>query len=72
MWDVRRKSTEEVGPDRAGGAGYGMRHGLKGRAGNLRQRGQINDAVNHLHDRLAKAGAGAADNDLCATAGNAP
>ncbi len=58
MW----KSAKEEGPDGSGSTGHGVCDGLKCITCSLRQRGQVDDRVNHFHHGIAKAVAGGTDN----------
>ena len=54
--------TEEKSPQGACRAGDGVGHGMQRRTGHLRQRGQVNNLINHVHHGITKAAAGDVDN----------
>ncbi|EJB5741175.1 hypothetical protein MSV52_004664, partial [Escherichia coli] len=57
-----RKSAKEEGPDGPGSTGHGVCDCPERATCNLRQRGLVDDRVNHFHHGIAKAVAGGSDN----------
>ena len=61
-----KRLTEEKSPEGACCTGDGVGHRMQCCAGQLRQRCEVNDVINHLYHGIAKAAAGGIDNGISA------